>query len=106
VKAQHLVWIRRISQVFFLLLFLFLLIESRLPQDALVDYSLVFSSELELRINHPVRFFFQLDPLVWLSSLASGHQLIKGFWWALGLLVMTLFLGRIFCGFICSMLGG
>ena len=102
-KAQHLVWIRRISQGFFLLLFLFLLIESRLPQDAFVDYSLVFSSELDLKINYPVRFFFQLDPLVWLSSLVSGHQLIKGFWWALGLLIMTLFLGRIFCGFICPL---
>jgi polyferredoxin/NAD-dependent dihydropyrimidine dehydrogenase PreA subunit len=103
VKAQHLVWIRRISQGFFLLLFLFLLIESRLPQDAFVDYSLTFSSELDLKINYPVRFFFQLDPLVWLSSLISGHQLIKGFWWALGLLIMTIFLGRVFCGFICPL---
>jgi len=100
-KASHLVWIRRISQSFFLLLFLFLLVESRLPQDTYVKYSLIFSSELDLRIERPVAFFFQLDPLVWLSSLLSGHHLIKGVWWALGLLLLTIFLGRVFCGFIC-----
>ena len=102
-KAKHLVWIRRISQTFFLFLFLFLLVQSRLPQDIFHEYSLVFSSELDLKIDQPVAFFFQLDPLVWLSSLLSGHQLMKGFWWGLGLVLMTLFLGRIFCGFICPL---
>ena len=77
--------------------------ESRLPKDVFVDYSVVFSAEPDLTINYPVGFFFQLDPLVWLSSLISGHQLIKGFWWALGLLVVTLFMGRIFCGFVCPL---
>ena len=100
-KARHLVWIRRVSQTFFLGLFLFLLIESRLPEDAYLQYSLVFSSDPDLRLDQPVAFFFQLDPLIWLSSLLSGHRLIQGFWWALGLLVVTLFFGRIFCGFVC-----
>ncbi len=102
-KAKHLVWIRRISQTFFLFFFVFLLVESRLPQDIFMDYSLVFSSDLNLKIGQPVTFFFQLNPLIWLSSLISGHALIKGFWWGLGLLLVTLFLGRIFCGFICPM---
>ena len=102
-KAQHLIWIRRASQTFFLLLFLFLLIESRLPQDVFVEYSLAFSSAQELSIERPVRFFFQLDPLVWLSLLLSGHHFTRGFLWAIGLLVVTLFLGRIFCGFICPL---
>ena len=100
-KAKHLVRIRRISQALFLFLFLFLLIESRLPQDIYVDYSVAFSSEQDLRIDQPTTFFFQLDPLVWLTSLLSGHQLIKGFWWAMILLLVTLLLGRVFCGFIC-----
>jgi MauM/NapG family ferredoxin protein len=103
VRAKHLIWIRRISQAFFLGLFLFLLVESRLPQDAYLQYSLVFPSDLDLRLGQPITFFFQLDPLVWLSSLLSGHRLIHGFWWALGLLLATLFLGRIFCGFICPL---
>lgn len=102
-RAKHLVWIRRISQAFFLGLFLFLLVESRLPEDAYLQYSLVFSSDPDLRLSQPVTFFFQLDPLIWLSSLLSGHRLIQGFWWALGLLLLTLFLGRIFCGFICPL---
>ncbi len=102
-KAKHLVWIRRISQTLFLLLFLLLLIESRLPQDIYLKYSAVLSAEVDLRIGWPIKFFFQLDPLVWLSSLLSGHQLIKGFWWAISLLLLTLFLGRIFCGFICPL---
>ena len=102
-KARYLIWVRRISQAFFLILFLFLLVESRLPQDIFREYSLVFSSELDLKIDWPVGFFFQLNPLVWISSLLSGHHLIKGFWWGLGLLFITLFFGRIFCGFICPL---
>ena len=100
-KAKHLVWLRRISQTFFLFFFLFLLIESRLPQAVYLNYSMAFSSDQDLRLDLPVSFFFQLDPLVWISSLLSGYKLIKGFWWGFCILLITLFLGRIFCGFIC-----
>jgi MauM/NapG family ferredoxin protein len=103
VRARRLVWIRRMSQAFFLGWFLFLLVESRLPEDAYLQYSLVFSSDPDLRLSQPVTFFFQLDPLIWFSSLLSGLRLIHGFWWALGLILVTLFLGRIFCGFICPL---
>ena len=100
-KPKYLVWIRRGSQVFFLGLFLFLLVESRLPQDIIVDYTQSMGETREIRIEQPVTFFFQLDPLVWLTSLISGHLWIKGSFWAMAVLVMTLLLGRIFCGFIC-----
>ena len=72
-RAKHLVWIRRISQAFFLGLFLFLLVESRLPEDAYLQYSVVFSSDADLRLEQPVTFFFQLDPLIWLTSLVKNH---------------------------------
>jgi polyferredoxin/formate hydrogenlyase subunit 6/NADH:ubiquinone oxidoreductase subunit I len=101
VKARHLIRLRRISQALFLCFSLFLLIESRLPQDIYVDYSLAFSSNQDLRLNLPVTFFFRLDPLVTISSLLSDHHLIKGFLWGIGVLGLTLLLGRIFCGFIC-----
>jgi polyferredoxin len=101
VKARHLVWLRRITQTLFLCFFVFLLIESRLPQDAYVDYSLAFSSDADLRLNQPVTLFFQLDPLVGLSSVLSGYHLIKGFLWGLGVVLLTIFLGRVFCSFIC-----
>lgn len=100
-KATHLVWIRRISQTFFLLFFLFLLVESRLPQDIYLDYSIAFTAEQEIELAYPVTFFFELDPLVGLTALISGQTLIKGFGWALGVLCLTFFFGRIFCGFIC-----
>jgi len=100
-KLRHLIWFRRICQTFFLFFFIFLLIESRISQDIYLKYSPVSSSDLDLRIDQPITFFFQLDPLVWLSSLLSGHHLIKGFWWGLSVLLLTLFLGRVFCGFIC-----
>ncbi len=100
-KAKHLVWLRRVSQILFLFFFLFLLVESRLPQDLYLEYSPDVPSELDLRVGWPVTFFFQLDPLVSLSSFLSGHHLIKGFWWGFILILMTIFLGRFFCGFIC-----
>jgi MauM/NapG family ferredoxin protein len=103
VKARHLVWLRRIIQSLFLCLFIFLLIESRLPQDVYVDYSAAFSTDADLRLSQPVTFFFQLDPLVGLTSLLSGHHLIKGLLWGAGVLILTLVLGRIFCSFICPL---
>ena len=88
-------------QTLFLCFFIFLLVESRLPQNVYVDYSLAFSSQQDLRLDQPVTFFFQLDPLVGITSLLSGHHLVKGFLWGLGIIVLTVFLGRVFCGFIC-----
>jgi len=102
VKARHLVRIRRVTQAVFLLLFLFLLVESRLPQDVYQNYSLVFTEEVpELRIDRPVGFFFRLDPLVVLSTLLSAGVLVQGAFWAGVVLLATLFFGRFFCGFVC-----
>ena len=95
------VWTRRLTQAVFLGLFLFLLAESRLPQNIYLDYSRAFSADTDLRLEAPVDFFFQLDPLVGMSTLLSGGVLIKGFLWGAALLVLTLLLGRVFCGFIC-----
>lgn len=102
-KARHLFWLRRISQVLFLFFFLFLLVESRLPQNIYLEYSLVSSEEQDIRLGYPVPLFFHMDPLVGISSVLSGHVLIKGFLWAAGVLILTLFLGRIFCSFICPL---
>ena len=95
-KAKHLVWIRRLTQAIFLIVFIFLLIESRLPQDVYMDYSIALNAEQDIELNYPVTFFFQIDPLIWLTSFVSGHQWINGFGWALGIVVLTLFLGRLF----------
>jgi len=101
-KARRLVRIRRISQAVFLVLFLLFLVESRLPQDIYQNYSLIVSEEdAGLHIDWPVSFFFELDPLVALSTLLSARVLVEGAAWAAGILVITLVFGRFFCGFIC-----
>ena len=100
-KIRHLVWLRRALQGLFLIFFLYLVIESRLPQDVYIDYSTAFSADQDLRLDQPVTFFFHLDPLVGISSLLSGYTLVKGFLWAACILVLTLLLGRVFCSFIC-----
>jgi len=101
VKAKHLIWLRRCSQAFFLCLFLYLLIESRLPQDVYINYTSFLSQNSDIRLEQPVNFFWRLDPLAWLSSTVSSYQWIKGFGWAIGLVFATALMGRFFCGFIC-----
>ena len=63
----------------------------------------MFSSEQTLALDQPVTLFFQMDPLILVSSLLSGHRLVEGSLWALGVLLATLCLGRVFCGFICPL---
>jgi ferredoxin len=101
VTARRLVWLRRVCQTLFLVFFLLLLIESRLPLDVYQDYSLAFLSDEELRLRWPVTFFFQLDPLVGLTSLLSAGVLITGVLWGALVLVSAFLLGRVFCGFVC-----
>lgn len=102
-KIRQLIWLRRLSQALFLCFFIYLLIISRLPQDIYLNYSLEFSTEQDLRLEQPVTFFFQLDPLVGISSLLSSRILIKGFIWAAGILILTILLGRVFCSFLCPL---
>jgi len=81
--------LRRTSQVFFLLLFLWLLLKTRYEGSDLMGY--------------PARWFFQLDPLAALSTALSAHALPDGFLWAAGLLALTALFGRFFCAWVCPM---
>ncbi|HOA73277.1 MAG TPA: 4Fe-4S dicluster domain-containing protein [Phycisphaerae bacterium] len=45
--------------------------------------------------------FLEIDPLVAAATVITTHTLYKGLAWALVLLIPTLFLGRIFCNWIC-----
>jgi polyferredoxin len=101
VKIRHLVYLRRISQVLFLLLFLFLMMETRLPANVFLDYSQEVAGPGDLRLNYPVMFFFDMDPLIWLSTTIATHKWLAGAGWALAVVGLTLFLGRFFCGFLC-----
>ena len=79
----------RISQLFFLALFLFLFI--------ITDY------RGQDEINVGVNSFFRMNPLV----LASYVLAVKSLTWllfpALFMAVLTVLLGRFFCGWICPL---
>ena len=45
--------------------------------------------------------FLEIDPLIALSTVVTTHTLYSGLAWSLVVLVPTVFLGRIFCGWIC-----
>src|SRR5687767_3204126 len=45
--------------------------------------------------------FLEIDPLVSIATSITTHTLYKGLIWSLILIVPTLFLGRIFCNWIC-----
>ena len=87
--------LRRISQTFFLVLFLLLLIFTSLrPLPGLNS---------NLHLPAPVRLFFEWDPLVALVNALASHALYRGLIWSLIIVVPTLFFGRFFCGWICPM---
>ena len=87
--------LRRISQIFFLILFLGLLVFTSLRATA--------GASTEMHLRGPVRLFFEWDPLVALVNALAGHALYRGLLWSLVILVPTMFLGRFFCGWICPM---
>jgi polyferredoxin len=87
--------LRRISQIFFLLLFLGLLL--------FTSMSVFVNGATEIKLRAPVSLFFEWDPLVALVNALASHALYRGLLWSLLILLPTLFLGRFFCGWICPM---
>lgn len=91
-----LIRLRRVSQVIFLLLFLFLL--------ARTEFRGTFrASPGDIRIPYPVGIFLQADPLVAIANALASRALYKGLLWSLAIIIPTLFLGRFFCGWICPL---
>ena len=86
---MKIVSVRRISQVFFLLLFLWLCLAS----SPGIQW-------WQLR-GWPVNWFLQLDPLVALGVLLTEQTLYAGLLWAVVTVVLTILLGRFFCGWVC-----
>lgn len=97
-RSSSLGWLphlRRISQIFFLLVFFALLIFASLRPSS--------GATGDIHLRAPVRLFFELDPLVAVSNALASHALYRGLLWSLVILLPTLFLGRFFCGWICPM---
>ena len=82
---------RRISQAFFLALFIWFCYVSVLGE-----------SWFQLR-GWPVNWFLQLDPLVALVLVLATGTLFAGMAWALVTVGLTVILGRFFCGWVCPL---
>jgi polyferredoxin len=76
---------RIVTQAFFFALFVFLLWTT-------------WFSRLK---GYPVSLFLEMDPLVTLATAISTHTVYRWLWRAMWILVPTLLLGRVFCGWIC-----
>ncbi|MFO7714429.1 4Fe-4S binding protein [Desulfosarcina sp.] len=88
---MRIVTARRISQVFFFLLFLWFCIVATLGEQW-----------WQLR-GWPVNWLIQLDPLVGLGTLLTTGTLYAGLLWGLATVVLTILLGRFFCGWLCPL---
>ena len=93
-KTQHggrsrLIVIRRIVQLLFLAVFVFLFLKT--------DYN---GSDL---LDAAVNILFRLDPFLALSVTLAAKTIIALFLPALAVIVLTFFLGRVFCGWFCPM---
>ncbi len=93
---QSLPKLRRISQVIFLGLFLFLLFRTEFRGSFA-------GSRGEIRLPYPVSIFLEADPLAAITNVLSSWSLYKGLLWSLLIIIPTLFLGRFFCGWICPL---
>ena len=51
----------------------------------------------------PTSWLLELDPLVALATLLATRTLYAGLLWALVTVVLTLLLGRVFCGWLCPL---
>lgn len=80
---------RRISQVFFTMLFLWFCVVTSLGD-----------AWWQLR-GWPVNWLIELDPLVGLATLLTTGSLYAGLLWGVATIVLTVLLGRFFCGWVC-----
>jgi polyferredoxin/Pyruvate/2-oxoacid:ferredoxin oxidoreductase delta subunit len=81
--------IRRIVQGLFLLLFLFLFIQTESKGNDALGY--------------PVRLFLDFDPLILVSTLFSAHAGARAFYLSIFTIIITVFFGRVFCGWACPL---
>ena len=79
--------LRRVYQVVFFGLFVFL----------------VLANSVSFIGGYSVEWFLGLDPLIAVSTALAAHSLYPTLIWAVPLILLTLVLGRFFCGWICPM---
>ena len=86
---MNIVTVRRIAQIFFFALFAWFCVVTTVGDHW-----------WQLR-GWPVNWLLQLDPLVALGTLLTTKTIYAGLLWALATVVLTILLGRFFCGWVC-----
>jgi MauM/NapG family ferredoxin protein len=89
IRSRSWLTLRRVSQLVFLALFLFLFLKAEFVGQETLAW--------------PVDLFFRFDPLILASHLVSFSPLVAGLFWALVFVALTLILGRFFCGWVCPL---
>jgi len=82
--------VRVISQTFFFVLFAVLIGRCTLIT---IDHRPLLRDHLST--------FLEIDPLIALSTAVTTHTIYRGLVWSLAVLVGTLLIGRVFCGWVC-----
>lgn len=81
--------LKKLSQIFFLVLFVLLFINTSYQGENIIKY--------------PVNIFLRFDPLVFLTTTISSREFITLALPSLILVFLSLFLGRFFCWWICPL---
>lgn len=92
-KGPWLVWARRAVQVATLGAFLWLLLKTEIPTGGAAGEA--------IRVPYPTSLFLEMDPLVGIATSLATGALYDGLIWSIPLLLLTMLLGRFFCGWIC-----
>jgi polyferredoxin/formate hydrogenlyase subunit 6/NADH:ubiquinone oxidoreductase subunit I len=84
---KKLVIAKRISQAFFVLLFVYILWSTTYPLTGPISAEILFKS----------------DPLIMVLTSLSERIVLAGVVWSLAMIVLTLIFGRFFCGWVCPL---
>ncbi len=84
---KKLVFVRRISQIFFLLIFISILWTTTNPLKGLL----------------PAETFFKFDPLIMFFTSVSERIILSGLVFSIVMVLLTFILGRFFCGWVCPL---
>lgn len=84
---KKMVFLRRLSQAFFLILFIYILWSTTYPLKGSISPDKI----------------FKLDPLIMIMTSISERIFLPGVALSLSIIIITIFIGRFFCGWICPL---
>lgn len=80
-------YLRRLTQLFFLGLFIYLIIRTVEPLTSFI----------------PTDIFFTSNPLIALGTIIASREFIHDFLVSLFIIIVTILMGRVFCGWACPL---